>query len=70
VSVTLSARTLFFLFRKGEPLFLNVSVTVFNLVFSLGLDLLTRAFFGFDLLTGLDLDFGLGLDFTVPQKHV
>ena len=70
-------RTLFFLFRKGVPPLLTVSVTVLDfLALSIGLDLLSRDFrifvfgFGFALVTrvDLDLDFGLGLDFTVPMS--
>jgi hypothetical protein len=65
-------RTLFFLFRKGVPPLLTVSVTVLNLLgLSVVLDLLSRDFssFVFGLLSGLgldlDLDFGLALAFTV-----
>jgi hypothetical protein len=54
---SLSIRTLFFLFRKGVPPLLNVSVSVLNT--GVGF-----AFFVTDL--DLDLDFGLGLGFTVP----
>ena len=54
-------RTFFFLFRKGVPPLLTVSVTV--------LDLLSRdfPFFVFGLLfpLDLDLDFGVDLGFTV-----
>jgi hypothetical protein len=51
------------------PPLLIVSV-VPNLGLSVGLDLLSRdfSFFVFGLLTGLDLDFGLGLGFTVPMS--
>jgi hypothetical protein len=49
---------------------LNVSVVLNLLGLSVGLDLLSRdfSFFVFGLLTGLDLDFGLGLGFTVPMS--
>ena len=63
--------TLFFLFRKGVPPLLTVSVTVLDFLgLSIGLDLLLRdfAFFFFGLLTCLGLDFGLGLGFTVLMK--
>ena len=68
-------RTLFFLFRKGVPPLLTVSVTVLDVLgLSVGLDLLSSDFslfvfvFVFGLLTDLDLDFGLGLGFTVLMK--
>jgi hypothetical protein len=73
---TLSTRTLFFLFRKGVPPLLNVSVTVLYVGLIVRLDLLLRDFSFFDLgfITDLDLDldldFGLGLGFTVlTNKH-
>jgi hypothetical protein len=58
-----STRTLFFLFRKGVPPLLNVSVTV------LYVGLRGFFFFVFGFITDLDLDFGLGLGFMVPANR-